>query len=666
MEVTAKGGGSKGHNNDKIHNYSVDGIDKNVVLNIPVNSNEVTSLNGMGGNQLNELSDPSKVKKFFAETICDYGTCGEPGRDMYISNRSVMHDMCLQTVQTLNNVVNDRATQLIDQNNHSVTPHMGTNISNWQISRNVKPKFIQEFNYHLVSLFHIVSHDVAHNADTWYCYIHDHPSGSLGGFHLLKISHINGQIHVFQCVAQHNAPLYVQGTLLLCIQPVVTVHQYTHQGLLDARRAFDNYKRDQFTQHTFGVDYECYMDQVIGSLIECQDNYQCDITETIHGLSQHMNDKTENVVRMPTAGTKCLGIVNSPSCRDVNYPDKVRGYIALESTSFQFIGPDRASINTDCSDHYLNVARTIKQSGLPNYKQVRIPLNSGLCIDSWKEYLRQYKDQKLVQYLQFGYPLSISHPELLSNQSVTNHFSALQYREAVSLFLAKERSHGAILGPIENFDQHSSNKFVHCSPILTRPKGPNKRRVILDLSYPKGLALNDQVDRSRFDGDQFLLKFPSIDDIVQEICSHKDDVVISKIDVARAFRNLRVDPADALKLGITWENDVYIDVAVAFGWVHGSTAFQRVSDAVTYIMAQDGIKLFAYIDDYIMISPKSSSDTEFQRLASLLVELGLPSNPDKQTPPPCRKLTCLGIQIDMTKMNLALIQISLRVYMANV
>ena len=94
-----------------------------------------------------------------------------------------------------------------------------------------------------------------------------------------------------------------------------------------------------------------------------------------------------------------------------------------------------------------------------------------------------------------------------------------------------------------------------------------------------------------------------------------------------------MDPADALKLGISWSSDAYIDTAVAFGWVHGSAAFQRVSDAVTFRLAKKGIKLFAYIDDYILISPKATADQQFAFLASLMSELGLPSNPEKQTPP---------------------------------
>ena len=63
-------------------------------------------------------------------------------------------------------------------------------------------------------------------------------------------------------------------------------------------------------------------------------------------------------------------------------------------------------------------------------------------------------------------------------------------------------------------------------------------------------------------------------------------------------------------------------------------------------MARHKAKMFAYIDDYILVSPKATADAHFRRLASLLTDLGLPSNPDKQTSP-CRTLTCLGIQIDL-------------------
>ena len=72
----------------------------------------------------------------------------------------------------------------------------------------------------------------------------------------------------------------------------------------------------------------------------------------------------------------------------------------------------------------------------------------------------------------------------------------------------------------------------------------------MNLSYPRGKSVNDFVDKELFDGSKFALKLPTIDDIVSELNHLGSEALLAKIDVARAFRNLRVDPADSLKFGI--------------------------------------------------------------------------------------------------------------------
>ena len=93
--------------------------------------------------------------------------------------------------------------------------------------------------------------------------------------------------------------------------------------------------------------------------------------------------------------------------------------------------------------------------------------------------------------------------------------------------------------------------------------------------------MNDFVDKDSFDGSKFALKLPTIDDIVSELKELGDGALLAKIDVDRAFRNLRVDPADTLKFGIKWDNEYFLDSGIAFGWVHGRSAFQMVSDTIT-------------------------------------------------------------------------------------
>ena len=82
-------------------------------------------------------------------------------------------------------------------------------------------------------------------------------------------------------------------------------------------------------------------------------------------------------------------------------------------------------------------------------------------------------------------------------------------------------------------------------------------------------------------------------------------------------------------------------------------AFQRVSDAIVYIMRRHGYDLVAYIDNYIGVAPANSAKSQFSFLSDLLTKLGLPMNPDKRVPP-CKALTCLGIPIGINASSLSI------------
>ena len=323
------------------------------------------------------------------------------------------------------------------------------------------------------------------------------------------------------------------------------------------------------------------------------------------------------------------------------YPNKKFGYLPQADTDFSFIGLDREPVEISSIDTLLKVADCILSTGVPNYQAARIPIKSGLNIEAWEHYLHGYSDKRLLQYIKFGYPLSLINPHELCNKEITNHYSACQYPKQVQEYLDNERKLGAILSPIQNV----KHEQVHCSPLLTRPKDIDKRHVILNLSYPSQ-SVNDHVDNRKFDRSPYILKFPSVANIVQDIRDTEGDVVLFKVDVAHAFCNLRVDPANALKFGIKWDNAFYVDLAIAFSWTHGSGAFQILSDAIAFIMAKKGVKLHCYIDDCIAITSKSKPTEEFRILCDLLLELGLPVNDNKLTPP-TKSLTFLGIDINI-------------------
>ena len=153
-----------------------------------------------------------------------------------------------------------------------------------------------------------------------------------------------------------------------------------------------------------------------------------------------------------------------------------------------------------------------------------------------------------MQYLKFGFPLSLTYPDRSNNIDVINQYSVLQYANTIQDYHDKEKSLGAVLSPVYDIKYPG----MHFSPLLTGHKDTDKRIVILNLSYPHGCSLNDNADKPQFDGKKFVLKFPCIDDIVTEICKYDIEVWLSKIDISKAVQNLRVDPADKIKFGIKW------------------------------------------------------------------------------------------------------------------
>ena len=70
-------------------------------------------------------------------------------------------------------------------------------------------------------------------------------------------------------------------------------------------------------------------------------------------------------------------------------------------------------------------------------------------------------------------------------------------------------------------------------------------------------------------------------------------------------------------------------------------------------MKSESCAIFAYIDDFIIVSNKGDAMRHFSKLSDLFDELGLPMNEDKRSPP-SRVLTCLGITINLDNNSLAI------------
>ena len=282
----------------------------------------------------------------------------------------------------------------------------------------------------------------------------------------------------------------------------------------------------------------------------------------------------------------------------------------------------------------------VKATGKPNYMEARLPVPSQLNVDTWKSLLTDYWDQQLLQLLEFGFPLDFNRncPLRCDNK---NHSSAIQYPNDVEAYIKEETEHQAILGPF------SKNPIPggHQSPFMTRSK-PNsdRRRVIVDLSWPIGESVNAGIDKNTYLGSQFDLNFPSIDHITEEAKRIGRGALLYKVDVSRAFRHVKVDPGDYDLLGLEWYG-AYVDTCLPFGTRHGSQIFQRISDAVRYMMRQEGFPVIDYIDDYVGVGVPSVAHASYHFLLDLMERLGL-SVSQKKLVSPSTRVTCLGVLID--------------------
>jgi hypothetical protein len=144
----------------------------------------------------------------------------------------------------------------------------------------------------------------------------------------------------------------------------------------------------------------------------------------------------------------------------------------------------------------------------------------------------------------------------------------------------------------------------------------------------------------------FILKLSTVDTICEAISKFGCGVKLFKIDLARAFRQLHVDPFDTKFLGLHWWGEYFLDIALPFGYRNGTLACTRVTDLIRFILAKLGIFVLNYIDDIIGVVPDDVANVQFQVTLKVLHLLGFIISKYK-TIPPGKIVTCLGIVINL-------------------
>lgn len=296
----------------------------------------------------------------------------------------------------------------------------------------------------------------------------------------------------------------------------------------------------------------------------------------------------------------------------------------------------------------LPVAKTydaVRKWGVPNQKGARIPVSTQLSIERWMPEFGFHPDDDIVrQGITYGFSLQYTGPPL-SEIPIEMHKSGLEYRDKIREYIDTKIAHSAMAGP---FTSPPFSPWCRTSPLMTRPKGEgDKRRVIVDLSYPDGNNVNDGVVKNNYFGAHIAHVLPRISDVVDVIVRRNFNVVIATVDIRRAYRNFPGCPFDFPLNVIKFDNEYFIDLAMPFGARTSSCYMQKIADVISRALQRRGIQTHVYLDDVILyFQPGQNPPARMREALSFIKSLGLPIA-DEKVQAPATRVKYLGIWLDI-------------------
>ena len=305
-------------------------------------------------------------------------------------------------------------------------------------------------------------------------------------------------------------------------------------------------------------------------------------------------------------------------------------------------------------EYFIDLHNKVRQSGTYNYAGARLELkHSKLNIECFRQFLEDYDDIVICQFLQFGFPLGLSE-EIFLEPALKNHQSSYLYYTYVDKFIQKEVTQHGVSGPL-SVPPFSPTML---SPIMTSPKNPSSRRPVFDASWGDW-SINENTPTKSYLGGNYEFRFPSVLDFGDMIVKQGRGCLIWKRDLSRWFLQLPVDPADFDKLGFVWRGQFWWFVSFVWGCRHAGYCGHRVASAVLYILKKMGINTenteeflaIVYMDDFAGCITGQRAFDAFNSLGKLLHKLGIKESADKAQEPSTR-MKFLGVEFDTIDMSM--------------
>ena len=274
-----------------------------------------------------------------------------------------------------------------------------------------------------------------------------------------------------------------------------------------------------------------------------------------------------------------------------------------------------------------------------------------LSVRGWYQAgLDTHPDKEFVNKIISGtrYGVNINYKGPCVTRECPNWKSVDTHRTAVLASLRNDTHLGKKCGPFP---------FPPFDPFVVSPMGAFQRkrslkhRIIHDLSWPPGESINDFIDV-----DESSVTYMSVDDVTTKLKSYGPGSYMATLDLADAYKSIRVRPEDWHLLGAVWITDTgdkqyYFDQTLPFGLRSSAKIFTEFAKALKYVMIQNGAShVEQYLDDFITCAPtKEQCETNLRVMIDTCNMIGFTVNPRKISYP-TTVIEFLGLVIDSIKM----------------
>ena len=191
------------------------------------------------------------------------------------------------------------------------------------------------------------------------------------------------------------------------------------------------------------------------------------------------------------------------------------------------------------------------------------------------------------------------------------------------------------------------------NPLSARDKPDGSVRLLLDMSQPSGLSINDCI--SKLD---FSVSYTSVDGAVKLIFDHGGQgAMLAKADVKHAFRLVPVRQDQWCLQGYFWEGSFYFDTRLVFGSRSSPRLFNDFADILAWLFVRHSGHgaIRHYLDNYFAVGPRTSDacDRAYRSILDACRQLRVPLAPRKCVPPTTR-IELLGVTLDTVTMTASL------------